>query len=368
MSLLLAPAWSAEISLGTYSATPGSSVLTAIFFAAQGAKVSAIQFDLEYDTSLMNVVFLTADTARQTQKRIYISSLGSNKKRVILAGLNGNVLPDGILVYPLVNVTAEAPLGVLAWKVSQLICSDPDGQPVNSTSIDGSITLQTVSTGATPIVPDGVLNAASLRTGTIAPGEIITLIGSAIGPDGAAVLFDGITAPLLYTSSNQINAIVPFGVSGTTTDLLISASGQKLAELTMPVGGASPAIFTQDGSGAGPAAILNQDSTLNTPLNPASRGSVVSIYATGGGRMDPPEVDGKITDATTLGSPLLPVTAQIGGVSAAVLYAGAAPGLISGMLQVNVRIPDSVPPALAVPISIQVGSAASPAGVTIAVQ
>jgi uncharacterized protein (TIGR03437 family) len=61
------------------------------------------------------------------------------------------------------------------------------------------------------------------------------------------------------------------------------------------------------------------------------------------------------------------VSVTIGGKSAEVLYAGAAPGLISGVLQVNVRLPDGIASG-AVPVEVRVGSASSQPGVTISVQ
>ena len=61
-------------------------------------------------------------------------------------------------------------------------------------------------------------------------------------------------------------------------------SGSVIAELTLPVANASPALFTLYETGAGPGAILNQDATLNSPWNPATGGSVLVLYATGTGQ------------------------------------------------------------------------------------
>ncbi|MEO7143669.1 MAG: hypothetical protein ABI165_09230, partial [Bryobacteraceae bacterium] len=193
--------------------------------------------------------------------------------------------------------------------------------------------------------PSGVLNAASLDSGPVAPGEIVTLIGSGIGPagelqpatsatsmalGGTRVLFDGSPAPLLYAGPNQINAIVPFGISGQdVTQILVTNGGQVIAGFPIPVSAAAPAIFTRDASGVGPGATLNQDSSVNSPLNPADRGSVVVIYATGAGATDPLGVDGQVT-AGVPPRPVLPVSVQIGGIDSEILYAGAAPGLIAG--------------------------------------
>jgi uncharacterized protein (TIGR03437 family) len=76
--------------------------------------------------------------------------------------------------------------------------------------------------------------------------------------------------------------------------------------------------------------------------------------------------DGAI--ATSLKNPVAAVTATIGGVPATVVYAGTAPGIVNGVMQVNVTVPAGAPSGSAVPIVITVGSAGSQAGVTMAIQ
>lgn len=380
--ILLTPAWSAEISLASYSANAGSSVPAAISFAAQGAAVSAVQLDLEYDSSVMGLVLLLAQSAKDSQKLLYTADLGANKKRIIVIGPNSNLLYSDTLINTFLNLKTTAPAGTYPLKVSQVICSDPGGRSVAVTGINGSIVVQ-ASAAVTSIRQEGVLNGASLRPGPVAPGEIITLIGSSIGPaisatnqgnsiatvlGGTRLLFNDIAAPLLYASSGQINAVVPFGVSGTSAKLVIETKGQKSAELTLPVASAMPGIFTLDSSGSGPGAILNGDSSVNTPANPAICGSVVSLFVTGAGQMNPPGIDAQLGDGSALGSPVLPVSVQVGTATAELLYAGTAPGLVSGALQVNFRIPDSIGPSFGAPVSIQIGSVSSQTGVTIAIK
>jgi uncharacterized protein (TIGR03437 family) len=212
------------------------------------------------------------------------------------------------------------------------------------------------------------LNGASLLAGPVAPGEIVTLFGAAIGP--GVVSFDGVPAPILYAGPSQINLVVPYEVQNKlNTQVQVTQGGQMVAQLQVPIVDASPAIFAADGSGAGPGATLNQDYTLNAPSTPAAKGSVVMIFATGAGQTDPPGVDGQIAGGT-LPKLLLPVTVKIGGVAAQVLYAGAAPGLIAGMLQVNCVIPAGAASGWAVPIIIiiTVGTTPSQPGVTLAIQ
>ena len=93
---------------------------------------------------------------------------------------------------------------------------------------------------------------------------------------------------------------------------------------------------------------------------------MISIYATGEGRTSPPGVTGSVT-GSDLKNPVLQVSAKIGGQRAEVQYAGSAPGLVAGVLQVNVKIPENAPTG-AVPIAIVVGTASSQPGVTISIR
>jgi uncharacterized protein (TIGR03437 family) len=233
----------------------------------------------------------------------------------------------------------------------------------------------------------GLVNAANYTLGDgVAPGEIVTIFGLEFGPDALTtlqidpltrraattladtrVLFDGSAAPLIYVSPNQISAVVPYGISGkSTTTVRVEYKGQAANGVVMPVSSTEPALFTFDASGKGPGALLNQNGSVNTADNPAAKGSVVVLYGTGEGATDQPGLDGK-PSAVPLAKPKLPVRVRIAGREADILYAGAAPGLIAGVLQINVRIPaDS--PAGAVPVQLLVGDRSSPQNVTIAVQ
>jgi uncharacterized protein (TIGR03437 family) len=129
---------------------------------------------------------------------------------------------------------------------------------------------------------------------------------------------------------------------------------------------AAPGIFSLDSSGRGPGAILNQDGSLNGTLNPAAPGSVIVFYATGEGLTDPPSEDGKVA-GTVLPKPVLPVTVKIGGVEAEVIYAGAAPGLTAGVMQVNARVPADLAQLGAVGIELIVGERSSGTSVVVIV-
>jgi uncharacterized protein (TIGR03437 family) len=252
---------------------------------------------------------------------------------------------------------------------------------------DQTFTLRQAGVATQQISAAGVLNSASFVAGPVAPGEIVTIFGASLGVPGGAtlqlsadqktvtttlsgtqVLFDGTPAPLIYAAPNQVSAIVPYALAGkTSTQLQVQYQGSASNAVTLIVSPSSPALFSLDASGSGPGAILNQDGTLNSSTNPAAKGSIVVLFATGEGQTNPAGTDGLLAIAPTLPKPVAPVTVMVGGTRATVLYAGAAPGLTAGVMQVNVQLPANVPTG-AVPVVLQVGQTASPATVTVAVR
>ena len=136
--------------------------------------------------------------------------------------------------------------------------------------------------------------------------------------------------------------------------------------IAFAVAATAPGLFTSDSSGKGQAAALNEDGSLNSTVNPAKPGSIVVLYATGEGQTGPFGVSGKLA-IDYQPKPLLPVTVQINGQPCEVLYAGAAPNLIAGLMQVNVRVPQAVTAIGSVPVAIAVGGLGSQDQVTIAV-
>jgi uncharacterized protein (TIGR03437 family) len=214
-------------------------------------------------------------------------------------------------------------------------------------------------TNAVPTIAAAV-NAASFLPGALAPGEIISIFGSGFSQDPAAtkVYFDDAAAPLIYVGASQINAVVPYEVSGKkSTALHLEVSGVKTDPQTLPVEPAAPGIFV----------VLNQDYSINSTANPAAPNSVIILYATGEGQTDPAGVDGKIA-TTVWPKPLLPVTLAIGGNPAKVLYADAAPYLIAGAMQINARLPAASPAGTPLPLRLNVGGHFSQDGVNVVVR
>ncbi len=98
---------------------------------------------------------------------------------------------------------------------------------------------------------------------------------------------------------------------------------------------------------------MNQDGTVNSASNPAPRGSVVSIYGTGGGAHTSYLWAGYLNLSLPYGDLSLPVTVPIAGESTRPLYAGGAPDLVDGAMQINAAVPsDTAPGAASVVVNI----------------
>lgn len=267
----------------------------------------------------------------------------------------------------------NGPSGVAVDAAGNLYVADADNNAVRLLQPTGH-----------DIAISAVTNAASNLPGPAAPGEVVVLYGSGLGPGqlaqfqtgsnglvgtslaGARVVFNGTPAPILYASATQVAAVVPYQTSGPIVKVVAQYLDQISAPITLSVASSAPGLFTLDSSGRGQAAALNADGSGNTAGNPAGVGSFISLFATGEGQTSPAGVDGLPASAPAP-QPVLPVTVTIGEQRAEVQYAGGAPGLVAGVMQINVQIPSGIQTGNAVPVMVTVGSASSQTGVTIAV-
>ncbi len=243
----------------------------------------------------------------------------------------------------------------------------------------------TIAGGRPAINAGGVISAATYQAGGVSPGLIVALFGSGIGPaaivvnapgaDGkfstllaeTQVLFDGIAAPMVYASAGQTSAIVPYGVATkTSTQVSVVYQGVASAAQTVAVVPVQLGLFSANANGLGQGAILNQDNSVNSTSNPAKRNSIVVLFGTGEGQTTPGGVDGQ-TAVSVYPKPNTPITVKIGGIDGQVLYYGAAPTLVAGVIQINVTIPAGIPDGNAT-LQVFEGANQSPATITVAVK
>lgn len=247
------------------------------------------------------------------------------------------------------------------------------------------LVLPTLSAASEEAVT-AVVNAASGTSAAIAPGELVTITGSGLGPatgisfsvdpvsnsvagalSDTKVFFGGLPAPITYTSANQVNAIVPYEIAGQSQIAAqVVYQGVETNVPTIQAASAAPGIFTLNGGGAGQAVAANQDGSLNAASNPATSGSYLTIYFTGGGQTNPPGVTGSVT-----GSVLKWLTQQVsvtvGGQAATVTFVGAAPTFVDGVNQLNIQLSEATPPGVQ-PVVITVGGISSSSSATVAVK
>jgi uncharacterized protein (TIGR03437 family) len=259
------------------------------------------------------------------------------------------------------------------------------GNTYSGSIVIEAITIPVTFTIAAQPVPQPsiISNAASKGYGAIAPGELIMIQGSALGPApgvsfsinsqglvdstlaGVQVMFDTYAGTPLYVAEDQINVVVPYEIAGqAVTHMTVISRGLVSASFTLPVADAAPGVFTLDATGTGQAIAANLTGSTAGSLNgpssgiiidgslvatqPADPGSFISILTTGGGQTTPSSVTGSISPGNSLlvlegwspGSPT--VEAKIGGIPARVTFAGAAPLQITGLVQINVQIPENI--------------------------
>jgi len=202
------------------------------------------------------------------------------------------------------------------------------------------------------------------------------------------VNFNGTPAPLFYVSPAQINFYVPSNApaSGNANiEVVQKSTGQVLAAGLATMSGSSPGIFMQQYTGTTrQAAVLNQDNSANSSNNPAVRGHLIQIYATGQGVIPGLPADGvpagssplivvpeSLTQvligtcllaegtAAPLGCPNQPGDVGTSGSVASnwIPFTGLAPGFV-GLWQINAQIPMAVAPGAAV-IKVLLNSATS---------
>ncbi len=309
---------------------------------------------------------------------IYVSNGSSNVRKIYPSGPISTIAGANALGYSgdgglALNATFNGALGLAVDSAGNVYVADSGNNAIRQ--------LQPLATG-TGI--SAVVNGAGNQTGSIAPGEIVVLYGSGLGPaavvsnqpdsnglystaiGGTVVYVGGTAAPILYASATQVSAIVPFGLTGSTASVYVTYQGIATTPVPVPVATAAPALFTTDFSGKGQVAAVNQGATptINSASHPANAGTFVQLYATGGGTTSPGSTDGAL--AAGPAQLTQPATVSIGGKNATVAYAGAAPGSPNGVVQINVQIPSGLPAGQA-EVLVQIGGVSSPGGATIAV-
>jgi uncharacterized protein (TIGR03437 family) len=214
-----------------------------------------------------------------------------------------------------------------------------------------------------------VSNASFAATAQPSPGEMVSVFGERLSEEltvaptlplpsqlrNTSLTLAGRPLPLFFTSPGQIGTVIPYDIPQQVTHQIIARRGNRLSVpepvTVMP---AQPAVFPFGPNPRGQGIIqvfrTATEYFLNDRANPAVIGDVVVIYCTGLGAVDPPVAAGA---AATSSRTVNEVTVTIGGRAARVDYAGLTAGL-SGLYQINTRVPEGVVPGDEVPVVVTV--------------
>ena len=212
-------------------------------------------------------------------------------------------------------------------------------------TVQAQPTIKSFLNNASYIIPP-------LPGSSIAQGSIFAIFGTNMGP--AALVQAGFPLPtdlsdtsvrisassndvsafLVYTSANQLAAVLPSNTPLGPAVGRVTYNGQQSAPFAFTVVRSSPGLFTLNGGGTGPAVLTTPDFKVITYTNAAVEGDVLSAWATGvtplQGRAD--------NTAAEFFDPQLPVEMIVGGKQANVRYRGRAPGL-AGLDQIVFDVP-----------------------------
>jgi len=198
----------------------------------------------------------------------------------------------------------------------------------------------------------GTVNGANWRSGDFAPGSLITLFGKNFSTEtasaagfplpttlaGVRVILNGAPAPLMYVSPTQINAVVAADAWLGRGGVIIQNGLGQNRQVPITVTETAPELFIWD---SGDVIAFNEDGTMNGAANPAAAGSVITVYLTGVGPVDPPVPTGSPAGLQPLSVSTADYSAEVGGAPAEVEWLGMAPGY-SGLGQANIRIPEGL--------------------------
>jgi uncharacterized protein (TIGR03437 family) len=255
---------------------------------------------------------------------------------------------------PLANANGQLSIGY--WRIG---VENNGSNSRTGTLSSFSITITGTPVGTPVVGPNTIVSTSSFENGTVAPGDQVSIFGANLGPltgvraeagrplpttlSGTTVTFDGVAAPVFYVSEKFVAVQAPALTPGSETRVQVTSASGASAAVPMPVVAVKPGIITYEAGGRGQAKVANQDGSANgdgssNNSRGAAPGSVIALYATGLGAVNPSIAPGNPAPTSPLSLVSSQVSATIGGRAAQVTYAGAAPGMI-GTYQVNVLVP-----------------------------
>ncbi len=168
------------------------------------------------------------------------------------------------------------------------------------------------------------------------------------------VAVNGANLPLLYVSPTQINGQLRFAAG--TANTVVHTPGGRSDTFISQVLPSAPAVFEVEGpNNSSFAAVFREDNQLTTLSAPLRPNEIAVIYLTGLGFVSPFIAAGFPAAEAPLSLTAVTPTVTFGGAPGEVIFSGLTPGL-TGLNQINVRVPLNVPKGLQVPLKIDTGA------------
>jgi uncharacterized protein (TIGR03437 family) len=308
-------------------------------------------------------VSLTVNSTKPTITSVWPATLPINggAQTITIRGINfytASVAKVQGVAAPL-TTTIVSPTALLVVVPASLSIAAATLNVLVSNPAPGGDSTTSPLTVANVAVVQAVVNAASYASGSVSPGELVTMI---------------------FVSQNQISIQVPYEATAGNGKVVVVTNGPNpAANGIVAIAANAPGIFTADGSGTGQAAALNYNATtmlysLNSSTNTARIGDTVVLYLTGEGDYNATPLAGTTNTGYVIPPTLSPLpqvsplpVVTIGGAAAVVAYAGPIPGSILGLLQINVAVPVGSTTGTAVPVVVTIGGIATQANVTLAI-
>ncbi|MEO8099465.1 MAG: hypothetical protein ABI811_17330 [Acidobacteriota bacterium] len=304
---------------------------------------------------------------------------------------NGTPVGGANVAFAGTNATVN-PVSAVSTAAGQVETRATLGANPGAATIAAAVNGLTATASATVTAPPSNITITSIVNGAsflpdLTPQSWISIRGTALATttrawrtsdfigdrlpislDGVSVRIAGIDAPVYFVSPAQLNVLLPSSIPpGPVTVVVTTPSGS--AQATVNVRRTGPAFFTFEPEGGRYLAAVHLNGNLagKTALFGASAttlpfqvGETAMLFGTGFGDTNPRIATDRIYSGA---APLIdPLVLRIGGVQAAVQFAGLVAG---GLYQFNVTIP-SLPPGEHQVVA-EIGGVSSPVGVFLAV-
>ena len=156
-------AQTAGITVGSDSGYPGATVTIPVNFTPGAADVSTVQFDLMFASTLSSGTISTGPAALSAGKSAS-SNVITGGVRVLIFGLNQNVIGSGVIANVQMNISPSAPLGAISVNISNIVASDPYANQAMVVGIAGSVVV-VAPPDTTPPVISAVSSSSILSSG-----------------------------------------------------------------------------------------------------------------------------------------------------------------------------------------------------------